>query len=461
MARLSLLIVISQLLILPSLGKDNEEQSPFADLTSAFLQNMANGGGEGLGALGSILGALMQNDGSKNNGGADVLSGIGSLLASQANKMDPSTLGTVISLVSQLAASANEDSTQRTKRDAHDNGVDLENIFNVVSGFLDSKNAGLYMPIIMNVISSFAGNQADKIAHDHKEHANFLPPYLERAHLYWDVFTNSELGKTIWKKSGLEKAMKAFKGPDGKISLELMLKNLENHSFRRHWIKAAAVYLTDTVVHMAKPEVYKRYLASAQYLINGYLDSQNLPKSTHFSVTKPEKSITALINHILKKYLQMNTDVSAYVKPAVDYIKQTLKMAQSTGQTLASRGDYHAIADRLTDTLNLEVIEPVLRVYRAYRHSLMNPQCQEHLMCLVNKHHDSDKQDLPGFKAGLTKLSSLVASAAISYQHGKGFWDLYNAIQNDHNCEAKYPADCAAFHEHEMKVTTEVYHSEL
>lgn len=43
--------------------------------------------------------------------------------------------------------------------------------------------------------------------------------------------------------------------------------------------------------------------------------------------------------------------------------------------------------------------------------------------------------DLPGFKAGLTKLSSLAASAALSYQNGKGFWDLYNAIQNDVNCE--------------------------
>nr|BAM18128.1 similar to CG8420 [Papilio xuthus] len=157
----------------------------------------------------------------------------------------------------------------------------------------------------------------------------------------------------------------------------------------------------------------------------------------------------------------MDTDVSEYVKPAVDYLKQTLKMAQSTSQSIVSKGDYNAVADRLTDTLNLEVIEPVLRVYRAYKHSVKAPHCQEHLMCLVNRHPDQGKQGLPGFKAGLTKLSSLAASAALSFQNGKGFWDLYNAIQNDVNCEAKYPADCASFHEHEMKVTTEVYHMEL
>lgn len=72
--------------------------------------------------------------------------------------------------------------------------------------------------------------------------------------------------------------------------------------------------------------------------------------------------------------------------------QQTLKLAQSASQNLASRSDYHAIADRLTDTLNLEVIEPVLRVYRAYKHSKEAPHCQEHLMCVVNRHHDQDKQ---------------------------------------------------------------------
>lgn len=66
-----------------------------------------------------------------------------------------------------------------------------------------------------------------------------------------------------------------------------------------------------------------RYLASAQYLINGYLDAQGLPKSTQFNVKRPEKSISALINHALKHYLDMNTDVSDYVKPAIDYFKVT------------------------------------------------------------------------------------------------------------------------------------------
>ncbi|KAL4702047.1 hypothetical protein ACJJTC_012495 [Scirpophaga incertulas] len=295
-----------------------------------------------------------------------------------------------------------------------------------------------------------------------RDHASFLPPFLEKAHLYWDLFINSELGKGLWEKSGLRRAFKAFTGPDGRLSFEMIFKNFENHSFRRHWIKAAAKYLTDTVgAKTLKPEVYQRYLASGQYILNGFLDAQGLPKNIHFDMTRPETSLTKMINYILSKYMDLNTDVSEYVKPAIAYIKQTVKMAESASHNLASRSDYHALADRLTDTLNLEVIEPVLRVFRAYKHSLQAPHCQEHLMCLVNRHHDKDKNAMPGFKAGLTKLSSLAASAALSFQSGKGFWDLYRAIQNDVNCEATYPADCSAFHEHEMKVTTEVYHSEL
>ncbi|XP_059050544.1 uncharacterized protein LOC131845494 [Achroia grisella] len=477
MARVGLLLVFCQILTLPILGGRSDDENPFLDLASSFLQNMgdSNNNLNGLSAIGNIVGSLMQGDNAKtlgsmlgqdtaNGNAGDVLSGLGSLLGGQDGKIDPAIVGSMISMfASQMGSNAEAKSQpNRQKRQSEQpNDINLESILSLASGFLGNKNAAGVLPIIMNTLSSFSDPEAQKRAEDHKDHATFLPPFLEKAHLYWDLFINSELGKTIWEKSGLRRVMKAFTGPDGNISFEVMFKNFENHSFRRHWIKTAAKYLTDMVVQMSKPEVYQRYLSSGQYILNSFLDTQGLPKTTHFNVKRPTESLTSLINYVLKRYLDINTDVSAYVEPAVVYIQQTLKMAESTSQSLASRGDYHVLVDRITDTLNLEVIEPVLRVYRAYKHSVEAPHCQEHLMCLVNRHHDQDKRGLPGFKAGLTKLSSLVASAALSFQNGKGFWDLYNAIQNDVNCEATYPADCTAFHEHEMKVTTEVYHSEL
>ena len=138
-------------------------------------------------------------------------------------------------------------------------GLDLNSMMNLASGLLGNQNgAAGFMPAIMSALSSFSDTEAQKRADDHKDHASFLPPMLEKAHLYWDIFINSELGKTIWEKSGLKRTLKAFTGPDGKISFQQMFKNFENHSFRRHWIKAAAKYLTDMVVHVAKPEVYSR-----------------------------------------------------------------------------------------------------------------------------------------------------------------------------------------------------------
>lgn len=52
-----------------------EEENPFLDLASSLLQNMGDGGSNnGLGAIGNIVGSLMQ-DGGSENGAADVLSG--------------------------------------------------------------------------------------------------------------------------------------------------------------------------------------------------------------------------------------------------------------------------------------------------------------------------------------------------------------------------------------------------
>ncbi|KAJ2940070.1 hypothetical protein O0L34_g14105 [Tuta absoluta] len=481
MAKISLFLVICQVITLPILG-GHGQGSPMEDILASMMSQYADGesgGGNaaGAGMIGQVLGTLMQGDNMKNlgalfgqagnargeageSGAGDILSGLGSMLGGQNGQIDPSLLANVVSMFAQQMA---QPSREKRSERSTENELNLEGLMSLASTFMGGQNqngGASVLPVIMNVLSSMSTPEAQKRAEDHKDHAEFLPPFLEKAHLYWDLFINSELGKTVWEKSGLKKVMKSFTGPDGKISFELMFKNFENQSFRRHWIKAAAKYLTDTVLTIAKPEVYQKYLASAQYLINSVIDSQGLPKTAQLNLKKPEKSISALINMVLKKYLDMDTDVSSYVKPAVDYIKQTFKMAEAASQKMATRGDYNAIADRVTDTLNLEVIEPVLRVYRAYQHSIKAPHCAEHLLCLLNK-KPAAGSSLPGIKAGLTKFSSMVASAALSYQRGKGFWDLYNAIQSDVNCEAAYPADCAAFHEHELRVTTEVYHSEL
>lgn len=476
MARLALLLVVCQLFSLPLVARSDGD-SPLLDLASSFLQNLGNDGGNnamnGLSALSGVLGTLMQGDNAKNlgalfgqNGGGggnagDLLSGLGSLLGGQDGKIDPAVIGSMVSMFAQQMSTTEKPKArklEKTEADAH-----VASLVDLASNFFGKDEEGGAMGMLglaMDLFKLYTDPESKKRAFLHKDHADFLPPFLEKIHLYWDIFINSDLGKVVWEKSGLKRGLKAFTGPDGKLSFEMMYKNFENHSFRRHWIKIAAKYLTDMIINLAKPEVYSRYLVSAQFLTNSFLDSQGMPKSTHLDMKRPEESITSLLNYVLKKFFTIDTDVGEYVRPAIQHIKETIEMARAGTKKLSSKIDANAVADRLTDTLNLEFIEPVIRVYRAYKHSVEAPHCQEHLMCLVNRHYDNDKE-LAGFKTGLTKVSSVIASAALSYQHGGGFLDLYKAIKNDVNCDAAYPADCSAFHEHELKVTTEQYHSEL
>lgn len=83
-----LVLVVCQILCLPTLCYSDDD-NPFLDLASSFIQNMASDSGkgnnmDGLAAIGNIVGSLMQGDNAKNlgslfgqeNGGAgDVLSG--------------------------------------------------------------------------------------------------------------------------------------------------------------------------------------------------------------------------------------------------------------------------------------------------------------------------------------------------------------------------------------------------
>lgn len=178
------------------------------------------------------------------------------MLGGQDGKIDPAMIGSMISMFAQMNQPKSE---QRQKRQTKkDNDFDLEGMLNMASGLLGNKNVASMLPTIMSTINSLSNPDSKQLADGHKDHANFLPPFLEKIHLYWDLFINSELGKTIWEKSGMKRALKSFTGPDGSLSFELMMKNFENHSFRRHWIKAAAKYLTDIVMHVAKPEVYQR-----------------------------------------------------------------------------------------------------------------------------------------------------------------------------------------------------------
>ena len=88
-------------------------------------------------------------------------------------------------------------------------------------------------------------------------------------------------------------------------------------------------------------------------MFNGFLKTQGYPKSTYFDTSRPSETISGLLNYIAKHHLNIKVETRDYVKPAVNYAKQLMKLGQSRG--LLKKFNSTELSDKLTDTLNLEV----------------------------------------------------------------------------------------------------------
>lgn len=465
-------------------GRD-DDSNPLLDMASAFLQDaLANqngnaGGGGGIAGVAALLGNLMQPGatGKSNSGLAQIISGLGSMLSNSNNGngggIDPSIIGNVIELFTQPDPQEDPGShRQKRKAPSEESGIGLDSILQIASAFMNSqKQSGRSMggnqgeglmsllPMVLQAVNSFSGPEGQKTQDRHKDHAWVLPPFLENIHVLWDHFSNSELAEALWHKSGINAIFKGFTGRDGKLDYDKLFDSLNNQSFRRRWIKAATVYLADWASYLANPEVYQRYFQTALMMTNGFLKSQGYPKTTFFDPARPSETISNLVDHIAKRHLSVKVDSRTYVKPAVSYIKELLKLGQARG--LLQKFNATDLSDKLTDTLNLEVIEPVLKTHRAYRFAMENPQCDKFVLCDINSHDPNEKLGLAGFKSGTTKVGSMAAAWVISAHTGTPFWTLFAIINDPYNCETRFPVDCTGFHEGEAKVTTEYIHNEL
>lgn len=214
-------------------SSDDDDSNPFLDMATTFLQETIanqNGGGNGLGGIASLIGSMMQPDAGKSDGGgigaAQIISGIGSLMANSGGNnggFDPS----IISNVLEMFTSSDSDANGRQKRsnDAQNGGVGIETIINIASAFINTNKEqgrgsndaqdGLMslLPMVVQAYNSFTGPEGDEIHAKHKEHAWVLPPFLEKIHVIWDHFSNSELAEALWKKSGVHSIFKVNIAP--------------------------------------------------------------------------------------------------------------------------------------------------------------------------------------------------------------------------------------------------------
>uniref|UniRef100_A0A1A9W5N9 Uncharacterized protein n=1 Tax=Glossina brevipalpis TaxID=37001 RepID=A0A1A9W5N9_9MUSC len=503
----------------------DDDSNPLLDMASMFIQeafsNQNNNAGRSDGANGaglagvvSLLGSFMQtNVGNQNtdagSGAMQILSGIGTLLANAGGNngrlsnsggdggvggggFDSSLIGNVLEMFTQTDTNEVDNDSQASANSKRNAGgsIDFSSIIQIASAFINQNNnknhrnserekrsidssngnaieneSGLMelLPLIMDAVNSFNGAEGQQIHEKHKGHAWVLPPFLEHIHVLWDHFSNSELGEALYERSGVNQILKGFKDRNGKLEFNKLFESLNNQSFRRRWIKSATLYLADWASYFANPDVYSRYFQTAQLMFNGFLKAQGYPKNTHFDPARPSETISNLIDYIAKHNLNVKIDSRQYVKPAVGYSKELLKLGQARGLLQFNATD---LSDKLTDTLNLEVIEPVLKVHRAYRYISKQPQCDRYVLCQLNTPEQfiKDKKSkalISGVSSKILKVGSIGAAFFISTETETPFWTLLNVINTAADCDIKYPVDCNSFHEGEAKVTTEYAHNEL
>jgi len=82
------------------------------------------------------------------------------------------------------------------------------------------------------------------------------------------------------------------------------------------------------------------------------------------------------------------------------------RLGQSKGLSLQHLTSKE-IEEKLSELLNHELIDPILRVWRVYRFVGKKPECDRYLVCSINR-KGQYPDSKTGLKPGVTKLSRYV-----------------------------------------------------
>ncbi|XP_073969497.1 uncharacterized protein [Rhodnius prolixus] len=375
---------------------------------------------------------LMQNAGSKEAGD------IGGLASSLIKGLDPSLLAGMLEQVS--GNDGNENS--------NDGGG---------SGPLD-------------LIASLAPLLLQQQGHKHSEdpsledvegHEQFdrltslLPTVIQQI---WEALKSSGAWGEIWEKSGLGQILGLFNGPEGRLRLEAAVRSLENHQFRKKWLKSMVAFVMEYVKQLADPGMQKRYASNTASFINTMLRSQGYKPNELFIKGQPfEESLIRVIDLFCQRNFGMTVDSAKYIRPAAKYFNDLVGVGR--GGAAVSTNSIRETEDKLADMINQEVLEGILRVWQAHKYTVKHHRCDKYLLCVLNR---------PGVNARrytvrpvVTKAASIVSAWFLSGQTGSSFLSLYDAVVENYDCQTEFPADCMGFHEEDNRFTTEYAHNEL
>lgn len=169
-------------------------------------------------------------------------------------------LSTIGNLMGQMGTSGGK------RQDKNAPNLDLPGLLSSFGTLMGGQGGGnqpnllTLAPMLLSTVNSFIGPEALERAKEHEDHAWLMPPIIEKIHLLFDHFMNSELGRVIVDKIAGEKFIKTFKDENGRFQYSKFTELLENQSFRRHWIKMVASRASDFIVYISDPKTVKGYV---------------------------------------------------------------------------------------------------------------------------------------------------------------------------------------------------------
>lgn len=200
------------------------------------------------------------------------------------------------------------------------------------------------------------------------------------------------------------------------------------------------------------------YLATGQTMANAFLQSQGFPQRSHINLERPSESLTNMINFGARKYINTDVDSSLVVTPIIKWFEKVSKLGS---KDFLKNLNTTEVSNSLTDTFNLEVIEPIAKVHRAYRYAVKHPKCDKYVICEVNSHDKGEKLELGNFKPSIIRFGSYAASWFISGKTHTSFWTLFAIANEPKDCKNVFYPTCSEFNDVENSVSSEYVHTEL
>ena len=203
-------------------------------------------------------------------------------------------------------------------------------------------------------------------------------------------------------------------------------------------------------------------LSQVPLLVNGFLVSYKLPR---FDPNNAVGSLTKIVSKAIQTYGGMkNLDIAPYIESATEALNQAYQ-AQAKGNAFSklSSAEKQALITRMLDQ---EVVSPLQSVWTAFSKSKAEPQCSEHLLCLVMMREV--KTSANPARVAVTQGSSLVASWALSENNKEKYWKLYKAVWTGgrgEDCSVQFPVTgkvCEVFSwQKKQMMNTQYDHIEL